>query len=45
MAESKRNSAIAALQVIYLVQQLAVGKPTIGDTSQHKAVLGDEVYE
>ena len=27
---SKRNSAVAALWVIFLTQQLAVGKPTIG---------------
>jgi hypothetical protein len=33
LAGSKLNSAVAALQVIFLTQQFAVGKPTIGASS------------
>jgi hypothetical protein len=40
LAGSKRNSAVAALQVIFLTQQLDVGNPTIGSSTGLKLTLG-----
>jgi hypothetical protein len=40
LGRSKRNSAVAALPVVLLAQQPAVGKPTIGSYSGSNLTLG-----